>query len=109
MYFDCLADRPLIAQGSEHEFGRGVFIFAGFRPGYLLAGVFLGAINYVAVYALLKVLALEGWESSQLYPIYGVGVAVSALLVISFFKEKLSRKKAVGLLVGIAAVALLNH
>jgi drug/metabolite transporter (DMT)-like permease len=89
---------------------KGVFASAGFRVGYLLAGVFLGAINYVAVYALLKVLALEGWESSQLYPIYSVGVvAVSALLAILFFKERLSRQKTLGLAVGLLAVALLNR
>jgi uncharacterized membrane protein len=67
-------------------------------------------INYVAVYALLKVLALKGWESSQLFPIYSVGVvAVSALLAMLFFRERLSRQKTIGLVVGLAAVVLLNQ
>jgi len=66
--------------------------------------------NYVAVYALLKVLALKGWESSQLFPIYSVGVvAVSSLLAALIFKERLSRQKTLGLLVGMVAVALLNR
>ena len=77
---------------------------------HIYAGIFLGGINYIAVYALLEVLALKGWESSQLFPIYSVGVvAVSAILAMLFFRERLSRQKAIGLAVGMAAVALLNR
>jgi drug/metabolite transporter (DMT)-like permease len=83
---------------------------AEFRVRHAAAGLVLGMINYVAVYALLKVLALEGWESSQLFPIYSVGVvAVSSLLAIFFFKEQLSRFQTLGLLVGLMAVGLLNR
>jgi drug/metabolite transporter (DMT)-like permease len=90
--------------------GKRVFTSTDFHRRHLLAGMFLGAINYVAIYALLSVLALEGWESSQLFPIYSVGVvAVSSLLAALIFNEKLSRQKTVGLLVGLAAVALLNR
>jgi drug/metabolite transporter (DMT)-like permease len=87
-----------------------VFSSAEFRMKHIYAGLFLGGINYVAVYALLEVLALKGWESSQLFPIYSVGVvAVSAILAMLFFRERLSRQKAMGLAVGMAAVALLNR
>jgi drug/metabolite transporter (DMT)-like permease len=89
---------------------RRVFSSAEFRMKHIYAGIFLGGINYVAVYALLEVLALKGWESSQLFPIYSVGVvAVSAILAMLFFRERLSRQKAMGLAVGMAAVALLNR
>jgi len=89
---------------------KGVFTSADFRLRHLGAGIFLGVINYVAIYALLKVLALEGWESSQLFPIYSVGVvAVSSLLAALIFKERLSRQKSIGLAVGLAAVAILNQ
>jgi drug/metabolite transporter (DMT)-like permease len=89
---------------------RGVFAPAEFRLLHLVAGVSLGIVNYVAVYALLEVLALPGWESSQLCPIYSVGVvAVSALLAMLFFRERLSRQKTAGLAIGIVAVALLNR
>ena len=68
------------------------------------------SINYVAIFALLKVLALEGWESSQLFPIYSVGVvAVSAMLALLLFRERLSKRKTLGLAVGVVAVALLNQ
>lgn len=90
--------------------GKRVLTPADFRLHDLGAGIFLGLINYLAIYALLKVLALEGWESSQLFPIYSVGVvAVSSLLAALMFKEKLSRQKTLGLGVGMVAVALLNR
>jgi drug/metabolite transporter (DMT)-like permease len=89
---------------------RGVFASSDFRMKHILAGIFLGGINYVAVYALLEVLALKGWESSQLFPIYSVGVvAVSAILAMLFFRERLSRQRTLGLAVGLIAVALLNR
>jgi len=89
---------------------KGVLSPKEFRLLHVVAGLGLGAVNYVAVYALLRVLALKGWESSQLYPIYSVGVvAVSAVLAVIFFKETLSRQKTVGLAVGMIAVALLNR
>lgn len=91
-------------------FGRRVFSTADFGVIHLLAGLGLGVINYIAVYSLLRVLALKGWESSQLYPIYSVGVvAVSTLLAFLCFRERLSKQKAIGLAIGVVAVALLNR
>jgi drug/metabolite transporter (DMT)-like permease len=90
--------------------GRRVFATADFGVIHILAGLGLGVINYVAVYSLLRVLALKDWESSQLYPIYSVGVvAVSTLLAFLCFRERLSKQKAIGLAVGVVAVALLNR
>jgi drug/metabolite transporter (DMT)-like permease len=90
--------------------GTRVFSRADFHVRHIMAGVFLGFINYIAVYALLEVLALQGWQSSQLFPIYSVGVvAVSALLAVVLFNERLSRRKTVGLVVGLMAVVLLNR
>jgi multidrug transporter EmrE-like cation transporter len=55
-------------------------------------------------------LALQGWQSSQLYPIYSVGVVgVSTVLAMIFFREHLSRQRTVGLVVGLIAVAVLNQ
>src|SRR5262245_5298501 len=90
--------------------GKGLFSAVDFRIGHIVAGIGLGLVNYVAIYALLKVLALEGWESSQLFPIYSVGVvAVSTLLAFICFRERLSSQKTLGLAVGLVAVALLNR
>lgn len=117
-YLDASSYHPYVMSGFIFAFvssivigiSRGVFASSGFRMKHILAGLFLGGINYVAVYALLEVLALKGWESSQLFPIYSVGVvAVSAILAMVFFRETLSRRKTIGLAVGLAAVALLNR
>jgi len=89
---------------------KSVFSSADFRLKHISAGIFLGVVNYVAVYALLQVLALKGWQSSQLFPIYSVGVvAVSAVLAVLLFRERLSKQKTIGLAVGSIAVALLNY
>lgn len=89
---------------------KGVLTLAGFAAKHILAGISLGGINYIAVYALLQVLALRGWESSQIFPIYSVGVvAVSAILAVVCFGERLSRQRMTGLAVGLVAVALLNR
>ncbi len=83
---------------------------ADFRARHFAAGVLLGVINYAAVYALLRVLAQDGWESSKVYPIYSVGVvALSTVMALIFFREHLSWKKTVGLAIGLLAVATLNR
>src|SRR5574341_1327960 len=89
---------------------KGGFAHAEFHLRHFGGGLFLGMINYVAIYSLLRVLDLKGWESSQIFPIYSVGVvAVATLLAFIFFRERLSRQKMLGLGVGLMAVALLNR
>jgi drug/metabolite transporter (DMT)-like permease len=89
---------------------RKLLVVRHFRVGDALAGVLLGVVNYVAVYALIKMLALASWQSSQVYPIYSVGVVcVSTLLAMILFREQLSKQRTVGLAVGLIAVALLNR
>ena len=91
-------------------FGGRVLCMADFHVRHFAAGLGLGMINYIAMYSLLRMLALTGWQSSQLYPIYSVGVvAVSTAFAFLWFRERLSRQKILGLLVGVVAVALLNR
>ena len=90
--------------------GKKVFSIADFRVRHIVAGIGLGVINYVAIFSLLNVLAIEGWQSSQVFPIYSVGVvAVSMLLALVCFRERLPPQKILGLCVGLLAVALLNQ
>jgi drug/metabolite transporter (DMT)-like permease len=80
------------------------------RTGNIVAGGVLGVINYGAIYFLVKALSLEGWQSSQLFPTYSVGVVVvSSLIAMLLFKERLPRLKTLGLVAGLVAVALLNQ
>jgi len=82
----------------------------GIRPRDLIAGGALGLINYGAIYFLVKVLSFEGWQSSQLFPVYSVGVVtVSSLLAMILFNEHLSRLKTFGLIIGFVAIVLLNR
>jgi drug/metabolite transporter (DMT)-like permease len=89
---------------------RRLLVLKQFRLVDVVSGLILGVVNYVAVYALVKALALEGWQSSQLYPMYSVGVvAVSTGLAMLLFNERLSNTRKIGLVVGLVAVALLNR
>jgi drug/metabolite transporter (DMT)-like permease len=89
---------------------RRLLVLKQFGLVHVAAGLILGVVNYAAVYTLIKALALEGWESSQLYPMYSVGVvAVSTGLAMLLFNEKLSNIRKVGLVVGVIAVVLLNR
>jgi drug/metabolite transporter (DMT)-like permease len=89
---------------------RGLLALREFSWLHTRGGLLLGVVNYAAVYGLVKALALEGWQSSQLLPIYSVGViAVSSGLAVLFFRETLSRQKTVGLAMGLVAVVLLNQ
>ena len=73
-------------------------------------GAALGLFNYGAVYFLIKVLGMKEWESSRVFPIYSVGVvAISSLLAVVLFEERLSWLKTIGLVVGLAAVVILNQ
>ena len=82
----------------------------GLLSAHRLWGIVLGVLNYCAVYFLIRVLSLESWETSQVYPIYSVGVVlVSTSLAMVLFGEKLSHRKRHGLIIGIASVALLNR
>src|SRR5207244_11241229 len=117
-YLDASSYHPSLMSGFLFAFAaslvigltQGMLAASDFRVHHLVGGILLGVMNYVAIYALLKVLALKGWESSQLFPIYIVGVvAVSSLLAVILFKERLSRLRTLGLVVGLMAVALLNR
>jgi multidrug transporter EmrE-like cation transporter len=81
----------------------------GFRA-FDIAGSHVRSINYGAVYFLIKVLGMKEWESSRVFPIYSVGVvAISSLLAAVLFEERLSWLKTLGLVVGLAAVVVLNQ
>lgn len=74
----------------------------------VLAGVVLGIPNYFSIYALLKALAVPGWESSTLFTINNVGILlVSALGGMFLFKERLSVKNILGILLACLSILLL--
>ena len=69
-------------------------------------GVALGIVNYCSIYFLLKALRVDGFESSTLFTINNVAiVAVSTLVGLLLFKEKISTKNWIG--IGIAMISIL--
>ena len=90
--------------------GKTLRASANLRTFDVAGGVALGLFNYGAVYFLITVLGMKEWESSQVFPIYSVGVvAISSLLAVLLFEERLSRLKTIGLVVGLGAVVVLNQ
>jgi len=90
--------------------GKSARASADFHAVDIGGGLALGLFNYGAVYFLITVLGMKEWESSRAFPIYSVGVVgLSSLLAVVLFEERLSRFKTIGLVVGLAAVVILNQ
>lgn len=75
----------------------------------LFWGILLGIPNYLTLLFFFRSLE-SGWmESSQVYPIYNIGVVVfSALTGFLLFKEKLSWSNWIGISVAIASIVLIG-
>ena len=75
----------------------------------LLGGILLGIPNYFSMHFLMKSLSSSGMQSSVLYPVLNIGVVTTAALVAALvFKEKLSKVNIAGILLAIAAIAVLR-
>jgi drug/metabolite transporter (DMT)-like permease len=73
----------------------------------IAAGIILGVPNYFSIYFLIKTLK-NGMESSVVYPVNHVGtVLFTSFLGVLIFKEKLIPKNYLGIVVAIAAIALI--
>jgi drug/metabolite transporter (DMT)-like permease len=74
----------------------------------LLAGIILGTPNYFSIYLVMRAISSDIMQSSVLYPIVNVGVVLgSTLVAFLFFSEKLSFKNWMGILLSVAAIALI--
>jgi drug/metabolite transporter (DMT)-like permease len=73
----------------------------------ILGGILLGVPNYFSIVYLLKALNAEGMESSTAFTLNNVGVVIlSTFLGLLLFKEKLSIKNWLGVLIAILGVYL---
>jgi drug/metabolite transporter (DMT)-like permease len=73
------------------------------------AGLLLGICNYSALFSLTRLLSLDRWESSVVFPTYSIGVViVSSLAAAVLFGERLKAIQLAGMGMGLAAVGLLN-
>ena len=75
----------------------------------LLGGVILGVCNYASIFYLIKTLEIKNLESSVVFPLNNIGVVVcSCLASFLFFKEKMSRKNWIGILLSVIAIGLIS-
>ncbi|SDI20484.1 EamA family transporter [Winogradskyella thalassocola] len=72
-------------------------------------GIALGIVNYYSIYFLLKALRVDGFESSSIFTINNVIiVAVSTLIGLLLFKERISKKNWIGILIAIVSIILVT-
>jgi len=72
-------------------------------------GILLGIVNYCSIYFLLKALRVDGFESSTLFTINNVViVAISTLVGLVLFKEKISNKNWIGIFIAIISIILVT-
>ncbi len=97
----------------------GVFglLFAGFRmitqgtrfsKQDLVGGIILGVPNFFTIYLLILLLT-KGWDGSVLFPINSVGMlALTVVVSVIMFGEKIDLKKGLGLVFSIIAILLIS-
>lgn len=74
----------------------------------VFAGLILGIVNFFSIYLLVLTLEKSGMESSRVIPINNMGiVALSALVALFFFKERLNKFNWLGILVSLLAIYLI--
>ncbi len=75
----------------------------------ILAGTFLGVVNYFAMFFLLKALQIKGMDSSTVFTINNVSIVLfSTILGMLFFKEKLSKKNILGVVLAVVSIFMIT-
>ncbi len=82
---------------------------ASFNVKSLLGGLALGIPNYLTLLYFARALSSGAMESSKIYPIINLSVIImTAIGGIILFREKLSQRNWIGILLGIAAILCLG-
>lgn len=85
---------------------KGAFTF---KLKNVIGGIVLGFINYLSMYFLIIALQYKGLESSSLFTINNVAiVALSTVLGLAFFKEKLDTKNWIGIALALVSIVLVS-
>jgi len=75
----------------------------------VIPGMVLGCANYGAVYFLIRVLSVPGWESSTVFPTISIAILIfSSFGAWALFKEKLRPGMVGALILGIGSIVLIN-
>lgn len=74
----------------------------------IVGGTILGVVNYGSIYFIWNALAQPGTESSVVFPVANMGVvAASALAGLAFFKEQLTIKNWLGIVICVGSIAII--
>jgi drug/metabolite transporter (DMT)-like permease len=94
------------------------FIFLGYKSIKLKQqfkiksvpfGITLGIVNYCSMFFLLKALRVDGFESSSVFTINNVViVTISTFIGLLLFKERISTKNWIGILISIVSIILVT-
>jgi drug/metabolite transporter (DMT)-like permease len=88
---------------------RGLVYNSRLKLKNLVAGLILGLVNYGSIYFLLKILGSGLIDRSAAIPANNMGVvALSAIVGVALFREKLSPRKLWGILLALVAIAMLT-
>lgn len=88
---------------------KSIKLKSHFKAKSIPFGVALGIVNYCSIYFLLKALRVDGFESSTLFTINNVAiVAVSTLIGLLLFKEKISNKNWIGICIAVVSIILVT-
>lgn len=94
--------------------GLTVLLFHAIKKEYkpnlknIGAGILLGIVNYGSIYFLIKTYDLEIWPKSIVLPLNNLSVViVGAVAAVILFKEKLSTVNYLGIVLSVAALAIL--
>lgn len=73
------------------------------------AGIFIGCLNYASMYTIIKALNSGALEPSALFPINNLSILTLATLIsVVVFKEKLSNKNWIGIILSLLAIFTLG-
>ncbi len=72
-------------------------------------GIVLGVVNWFSIYFLLITLKDPQWDSSTIYTIINIGILLLVVICgVLIFKERLSQKQWIGVLLALSAIILIS-
>lgn len=76
----------------------------------VIGGLILGVVNYYSMYFLIKALKVDAIESSSAFTINNVAIVTfTTLLGLFLFKEHLSKKNWLGILLAVISILLISY
>lgn len=75
----------------------------------ILGGIILGIPNYFSLYYMVRMLSHKSWDSSTIFTVHNVAIVMlSTLAGILIFREKISWRNALGILLALIAIGLVT-